>query len=234
MAKKRYIDTKFWSDSYITELDPLERYLFLYFISNEHTNLCGVYEIPMRIMSFETGIDTDALKKMLDRFERDKKVFYKDGWIVIKNYIKNQVLNPSIIEGIQRELDCVPPVLKLLINTLSPHSDPTLTPDKLGKVKSSKVRYSKSDFEKFWAVYPRKVSKKNAEKAFARVNPEPSKLKLMIAAVVQQAKSPQWTKDEGQFIPHPTTWLNQERWQDEIKAGSAASIKYSSVKSTKV
>lgn len=30
-----------------------------------------------------------------------------------------------------------------------------------------------------------------------------------------QVNSKQWTKDNGQFIPHPSTWLNQSRWEDE-------------------
>ena len=37
----------------------------------------------------------------------------------------------------------------------------------------------------------------------------------MVAAVAQHCASAQWRKDDGQFIPHPRTWLNQGRWKDE-------------------
>lgn len=143
MAKKRYIDTKFWSDNYITELDPLERYLYLYFLSNEHTNLCGIYEIPLRIMAFEAGLDTQVLKNMLDRFERDGKVVYRNGWIFIRNFIKNQSLNPSVLEGIQRELEEAPQELKDLLDTDSIQPPPREGTGKLSKVRLSKVKSSK-------------------------------------------------------------------------------------------
>ena len=39
---------------------------------------------------------------------------------------------------------------------------------------------------------------------------------IIISAVKQQKKSTEWAKNNGQFIPHPTTWLNQERWGDEL------------------
>jgi len=64
MAKQRYINTKFWSDTFISELNPLDRYLFLYFLTNEHTNIAGVYELPLKTIAFETGIELDMLKKM--------------------------------------------------------------------------------------------------------------------------------------------------------------------------
>ena len=226
MSKKRYIDTKFWSDNYVTELDPLERYLFLYFISNEHTSLCGIYEIPLRVMAFETGLDVDMLKKILGRFERDNKIMYRDGWIAIKNFIKNQVKNPSVLEGIDRELTDVPSELKGYINTPSIQTDPTLTPDKLSKVKLSKVlsKEDEENFEKFWTEYPKKIAKKEAKKAFVKVCPidETS----LMTGLAKWKKSEQWTKDKGRFIPHPTTWLNQERWNDEVEIKTEINSKY--------
>ena len=71
-----------------------------------------------------------------------------------------------------------------------------------------------ADFDKFWAVYPRKVSKEAARKAFAKVK-EP--VELLINAVEKQKQTEQWTKDGGRFIPHPATWLNQGRWEDDVE-----------------
>jgi len=39
----------------------------------------------------------------------------------------------------------------------------------------------------------------------------------MIAAVKDQAETEVWTKEGGKFIPHPATWINGRRWEDEIK-----------------
>lgn len=69
------------------------------------------------------------------------------------------------------------------------------------------------DFEIFWNAYPRKIGKKEALKAWGKASGKPS-LDDLLAAVEKQKASVQWTKDGGQFIPHPATWLNQGRWDD--------------------
>lgn len=99
MAKQRYINTKFWSDNFISDLNPLDRYLFLYFLTNEHTNIAGTYEIPLKTISFETGLEIDMLKKMLKRLQG--KIYYIDGWVYIKNFEKHQAVNNSILKGIE-------------------------------------------------------------------------------------------------------------------------------------
>jgi hypothetical protein len=121
MAKKRYIDTRFWSDNFIVELDPLERYLFLYFLTNEHTTICGVYELPLRTMAYETGLDKEMLLKILPRFEG--KVYYIDGWIYLKNFVKNQVKNASVEKGIEVCMSNIPDEIKKKIEQLDTESD---------------------------------------------------------------------------------------------------------------
>ena len=70
-------------------------------------------------------------------------------------------------------------------------------------------------FEAFWAAYPRKTAKPKAAQAFARIRPDEALLARMLAALAAQSASPDWTKDGGQFIPHPSSWLNAQRWDDE-------------------
>ena len=70
-------------------------------------------------------------------------------------------------------------------------------------------------FDAFWAAYPRKVGKGKARRVWARLRPAQPLLSEIMDAIDWQKKSVQWTKDGGQFIPHPATWLNQERWSDE-------------------
>lgn len=70
-------------------------------------------------------------------------------------------------------------------------------------------------FDRFWAVYPRKVAKPDARKKFDKLNPDDELLEVMIQAVERQKQSDQWTKDNGQYIPHPATWIHQRRWEDE-------------------
>lgn len=111
MAKQRYINTKFWSDSFISELNPLDRYLFLYFLTNEHTNIAGIYELPLKTIAFETGIELDMLKKMFKRLVG--KILYVDGWVCIKNFQKHQSSDSEKVKrGIEIEMAKIPKKIK--------------------------------------------------------------------------------------------------------------------------
>ena len=73
-------------------------------------------------------------------------------------------------------------------------------------------------FSKFWSVYPNKKAKGAAEKAWAKAKPDQLLFERIIQAVMKQRASEDWLKDGGKFIPHPASWLNAKRWDDEIKA----------------
>lgn len=69
-------------------------------------------------------------------------------------------------------------------------------------------------FEEFWAQYPKKAGKGDAAKAFKKK--KCAAILPQILSGVRLAKaSHQWTKDGGQFIPNPATWLNREGWLDD-------------------
>ena len=70
-------------------------------------------------------------------------------------------------------------------------------------------------FARFWAAYPRKEAKKNAEAAFRKIDPDEELLARMLDSIAKWARSEQWTKDGDRFVPHPATWLNGRRWEDE-------------------
>lgn len=76
------------------------------------------------------------------------------------------------------------------------------------------------NFKTFWSAYPKKAGKDAARKAFAKRKFDEQAFEKVMAALNEQKASEQWQKDGGQFIPHPATWLNQGRFEDEI--GSAA------------
>lgn len=71
-------------------------------------------------------------------------------------------------------------------------------------------------FEQFWAVYPHKVGKGAARKAWKKIKPSKALCQKMINAVKLAKKSQEWAEDGGAYIPHPSTWLNQERWEDTL------------------
>jgi uncharacterized protein YdaU (DUF1376 family) len=71
-------------------------------------------------------------------------------------------------------------------------------------------------FDIFWKQYPRKVAKPNAQKAWNKIKPDDVVLKKMLDAINQQGL---YSK-EIQFVPHPASWLNAQRWEDEISVQS--------------
>jgi hypothetical protein len=69
-----------------------------------------------------------------------------------------------------------------------------------------------SSFDAFWSVYPRRVGKGAARKSFEKA------LKIASADEIMSGlrrQLPYYSTREHQFIPHPSTWLNQERWSDD-------------------
>lgn len=69
-------------------------------------------------------------------------------------------------------------------------------------------------FEQFWSAYPRKVGKEAARRVWGKIKNRPPVIYLT-EAIQRSKETEQWKKDNGQFIPHPATWLNQGRWDDE-------------------
>ena len=85
-----------------------------------------------------------------------------------------------------------------------------------------KVQEKESLFERFWRAYPKKVAKQVAMRSFEKIDPDEALTEIMIAAIGKWKMTDQWNEAGGQFIPHPSTWLNQRRWEDELpKAGTA-------------
>lgn len=100
-------------------------------------------------------------------------------------------------------------------------SNPNPNPNTNPNPKDTRVRAEHSRFDEFWEIYPRKVGKGAAQKAWNKLKPDSDLADRIMGAVREQKRSVQWTKDGGQYIPNPTTWLNQQRWEDEATPANA-------------
>lgn len=74
-------------------------------------------------------------------------------------------------------------------------------------------------FDDFYRHYPKKKNKQAAQKAWNKLKPTKELLQKMICALEQHKKLPDWKKENGQFIPYPSSWLNGKRWEDEMDTG---------------
>lgn len=73
----------------------------------------------------------------------------------------------------------------------------------------------RESFETFWRAYPRKIARQRAWQAWTKLKPSADLCAQILHALAWQVQQSDWLKDAGRFVPHPTTWLNQARWQDE-------------------
>ncbi len=110
MSKKRYISTSFWDDEWVSELEKLERYLYLYFMTNSMTNIAGVYEITKRRICFDTGFNQEEAVKIIERFQEEKKLYYLSGYIIIPSWPRHQSWEnkKTIQAGIEKALHELP------------------------------------------------------------------------------------------------------------------------------
>lgn len=98
---------------------------------------------------------------------------------------------------------------------------PVATPSR----KQREVSDDDQDWSAFWAAYPRKIGKGAARKAWTRALAKVTSPSVLIDGAKAEAADLETRKrsprpedrgqDLGQFVPHPSTWLNQERWEDE-------------------
>lgn len=116
MSRKIIIDSNFWKDPWVVDnLDPLEAHLFMYLFTNSAANPSGAYQLSIKVMSFEVGIEKDKLPTMLRRLE--PKVYYRDGWVILRNGIKNQNYHsPKMQVSILSWIEKCPADLRELIN----------------------------------------------------------------------------------------------------------------------
>lgn len=84
------------------------------------------------------------------------------------------------------------------------------------EVEEDKEQYS-AEFLSFWEIYPKRKGKGAAYKAWKAITGIKKLAPTIVASVREHMDFDEaWRKDDGQYIPHPTTYLNQRRWEDEI------------------
>lgn len=79
-------------------------------------------------------------------------------------------------------------------------------------------------FESFWTVYPRKVGKAQAKKAWDKLNLNDSTVMLIAENIALRIKHGEWSDANKTFIPHASTYLNNARWEDEVEAPTLTKV----------
>lgn len=110
MATQRYISTSFWDDEWIHKLDPSEKLLYLYFMTNPLTSIAGIYKLSESRICFDTGFNENTIRHIMSKFELAKKAYRFNEWIIIPNWSKHQKVTErdNIRKGIDKLLLSLP------------------------------------------------------------------------------------------------------------------------------
>lgn len=242
MAKQRYVNTRFWSDGYISSLKFTQRYLFLYFLTNEHTNIGGIYELPVRTIAFETDLPTKTILEAIEAFSKAGKIFYINGWVYVKNFSKHQAVNEKTKIGIENSLKEVAPdvlaqIKQIDMGSYTPSMEYELSESKLklkSKLKSTSEPEVSQDipnleipeFINLWRdinpAYRKFFENKTERKAVADLlKISPFRDWVIFLPLLQKMNADQYAKGKStkptellRNIGHFKAWLDQKRAPD--------------------
>ena len=217
--RNRIIKNEFWTDDKILDLDPLERLLFIgiwNFSDDEGILKNNGKVLKAKIFPGDdiTASDIDLMLKNL--VSVGLLTINKDHTLLqVTNWLDHQKINrptPSKYEFVRGE------TASFIEDSVKSHG--SLTTNRIEKnIKKKNIKHqtNKQDplFDAFYSKYPRKVSKQASIKAFNKLTAKNKK--KAIETIDSHIKY--WTDNDTQIehIPHPSSWLNQERFDDQLQ-----------------
>jgi hypothetical protein len=237
---KPSIAPSFWSDADIENQPAEVKLCALWLLTNSQTSLIGVCSATAKRFHFETGLSPEWLEKACDALP---DMFTRFGEVIFaRNFIRHQfgtgekLMKNNIFSSIAAafgKVKCAE-LQEALISEypeLAPHKGLQSPSKGLVKPKEKEKEEGESNkekekekerarepegFEDFWQAYPRKAGKGDAEKAWIKLKLAP-KLPEILTSIRAAKVSLDWTKEAGQYIPHPATWLNRRGWEDQLQ-----------------
>lgn len=212
MARIRTIKPEFFTSDDIVSMTPLARlfYVSLWCEADREGRLSwNTRTLKRRYLSAD-DVDIDMLASeltdagLIEIYEVEGRLYAE-----ILSFKNHQVINNREAESV------LPSRVKVASRRVQGEGR------KEGKERKEGTESDDSLFDRFYEAYPRKVGRPAAIKAFAKCKADETLVDQMIAAIEEQKQSAQWVKDDGQFIPHPATWLNNERWTDSVSGQSS-------------
>jgi hypothetical protein len=172
-----------------------------------------------RIIARNTGSTPQKVEEMMKRFVSLGLFENVDGKItclkVAKRLMSSATSNPqmrNLIHNIKISHDTVMTASDKISSDKTRLDKIRLDKNKPSRAVALVNEYVDDGFNQFYEAYPKKVGRDAALKSWQKVKPP---IDDVIYALAWQKQSEQWHKNNGQFIPNPSTYLNQGRWKDE-------------------
>jgi hypothetical protein len=222
MARSRMIKPEFWDDEKLAKVsrDARLTYIGLWnFCDDYGTTKANSLWLKSRIFPFDEKIALKDFERWISELIEIKRIFKfsenGDNFYYLPNFLKHQVINrPSKTRYPEPSVEILSYSLKAH-GVLTDEVEVELEREKKEKEKE-KASQADIDFEKFYNSYPKKVGRIKAENVWKKTKSKMPPIEKIISKIEELKKSDQWTKDGGEFIPHPATWLNRGGWDDEV------------------
>ena len=172
--KTRIIQTRFWDDEFVSECDIYTQHLYIYLLTSQYVNICGMFQLPEAKIKFEAKLTDHQFSQAKSILESSKKVFFFKGWIYIVNARKNNRYEKSDDNktACNNELDKVPSLVKNYFNqafdsTVESSVDSNQKQEIRNKKQETKEGFilSKDEIQKLKDKFPYKPVEKEIEKA---------------------------------------------------------------------
>lgn len=238
----RTIQTETWDDPWFADLAPNAKLLFLFLITNRRVNQCGAMEITMRQISFETGLPAATIPGLIESFGDRIKWWPDHQILIIRNFYRHQRANTGDKFDIAatKSAESLPDFAKSWVYGVYPHLAPagythpiptpvpTDTHGVSGQDSNRTVTEQKQsspltpqgesvEFVNFYTEYPRHTARQDAWKAWQKIKPTPDVVEEIMTGM--RRLIPDYRSREPDKVPHPATFLNGRRWNDEpVKA----------------
>jgi hypothetical protein len=113
-VKARAIQTRFWDDEFVAETDLFTQHLYLYLLTCQYINLCGIFQLPTKKIMLEAKLTEKQFEQAKMNLEVARKVVFYGGWVYVVNAEKNNayVLSDKNKKPLQKELEQVPEEIK--------------------------------------------------------------------------------------------------------------------------
>jgi hypothetical protein len=181
--------------------------IVLYWLADHHNESTGACFPSLKTLAKECEMDVASIKRHLANLEASGLIqrtqrLRENGSQTSTQYTLH-LLEPSAQNAPAPSAKCATP----LAQNDTPHN---LGIYNLGNEQD--ISCADGGFAEFWERYPRRIGKAAARKAYEKARKTSQHDDIMFGLFQQMASL---TAREAQYIPHPATWLNQERWNDE-------------------
>ena len=171
---------------------------------NDHTRQCNPSQ---KLLAEECSMGLSTLKNHINALE-------EAGYVETVNVFKDNIQRPNqyLLKFPTSQNLATPPS-----GSGYPPSQNLATEPELRTRIEPIVGQGNPLFDTFWKAYPKKTNKEFAKRVFAKLKVDQPLLDKILHSLSIQVRTI-WKDKDVQYIPHPSTWLNGKRWEDEIAA----------------